>query len=91
MQKLWFIIGWWGTFLILFPICSGVSYSISILQIAGKISFDITLNYAVPINSFLNMFTDLFILILPIQQTLALQMSRKQRVQILGIFALGPL
>lgn len=89
MRVLWFCIGWYTIFVMLFPIWITLAFTIAGLQFANKLSRQEIFRWGVPSVSFINAFTDLFVLILPIRMVVSLQMSWKQRMNVLAIFALG--
>lgn len=89
MRTLWFRIGWYLIFALIFPLSFATAITWSALGIAGQLPLAVELTYAVYSVTILNSTTDVLMLLLPIGMTARLQLSLKQRAMVMFIFALG--
>lgn len=89
MRVVWFKWAWYITFAVLFPIWTTVAFTFAGLSFAKAMSLAVTLKYAIPSVTFINTFSDLLILVLPIGMTRSLQLSWQQRLSVMFMFMLG--
>ena len=89
MRTLWFRISWYFILVLIFPLSFATAITWSALGIAGQLPLEVELTYAVYSVTIINSTTDVLMLILPIGMTANLQLSWRQRIMVMLIFALG--
>jgi len=93
MRVMWFKVCWWIVFVIMMPIWIAMTLTFTSLNIAGN-GVDTTSGigkYSIPVTAFINAFTDLFVLVLPIGMTLNLQLNWHKRIGLMVVFTFGAL